>query len=53
MALSTGTRKGELLAIEWRDIQWKDCIAIIRAEDQGAQKTGFKNHSHHQLLCKN
>ncbi len=40
LALSTGLRKGELEALEWRDIQWNDRVAIIRGEAVGAGKTG-------------
>ena len=40
IALVTGCRKGELEALEWRDIQWLDKVAIIRGEDKGAGKTG-------------
>ncbi len=39
-ALATGARKGEILALQWKDIQWTDRIIIIRGEDQGAGKTG-------------
>lgn len=39
-ALATGARKGEIEALQWRDIQWADKIVIIRAEDTGAGKTG-------------
>lgn len=40
MALSTGMRRGELLALKWSDIQWKDRMIIVRAEEIGASKTG-------------
>lgn len=40
MALATGARKGESLALQWRDIYWKESIAIIRSEDAGASKAG-------------
>lgn len=40
IALSVGLRKGELEALEWRDIQWQARIAIIRGESVGAGKTG-------------
>lgn len=42
MALTTGARKGELMALQWRDIQWRESIAIIRAEATGASKTGYR-----------
>ena len=42
IALSTGARKGEILALRWKDIQWPDRMAIIRAEEVGAQKTGYR-----------
>ncbi|MCU7837013.1 MAG: tyrosine-type recombinase/integrase, partial [gamma proteobacterium symbiont of Taylorina sp.] len=41
-ALSTGLRKGELNALQWRDIQWVDRVAVIRGEDEGAGKTGYR-----------
>jgi len=42
VALSTGLRRGEVMALDYRDIMWKDRIAIIRAESTGAQKSGYR-----------
>lgn len=40
ISLSTGLRKGELEALQWRDIQWLDKVAIVRGVAVGAGKTG-------------
>ena len=40
IALSTGARPGEILAIRWEDIIFNDRIITIRGEDTGASKTG-------------
>lgn len=42
VTLATGLRRGEVMALDYRDIMWKDRIAIIRAESTGAQKSGYR-----------
>jgi len=36
MAMTTGARKGELMGLRWRDINFKDCVAYL-----GNTKNGF------------
>ena len=33
-------RRGELLALHWRDIDLQKRELVVRAEDEGARKTG-------------
>jgi len=39
-AIETGMRRGELLALLWRDVNWDGGYIIVRAEEVGASKTG-------------
>lgn len=39
-AIETCARRGELLALQWRDIDWTRRELFIRAEADGARKTG-------------
>jgi integrase len=38
--LESGCRRGELLALQWRDVHLQKREVFIRAEEAGAQKTG-------------
>ena len=38
MALDLGLRRGELLALQWRDILWDSSRVYVRAEVKGARK---------------
>ena len=39
-AIECGARKGELLAIKWRDVQYERGCIVITATERGAKKTG-------------
>jgi integrase len=39
-AIETGMRRGELLALTWRDVSFDDMTILVRAEEVGASKTG-------------
>ncbi|MDB5967883.1 MAG: Tyrosine recombinase XerC [Hydrocarboniphaga sp.] len=41
LAIETAARRGELCAMDWRDIDYEARTATIRAEELGAMKTGI------------
>lgn len=40
LALATAARLGELIALRWTDVDFKDCVATIRGIDQRGTKNG-------------
>ncbi len=43
LLIETAARRGELWAIEWRDIDYERKTLLLRGEDAGASKTGQAN----------
>jgi integrase len=39
-AIETGCRLGELLALQWGDVDWSKRTVLVRAVERGAKKTG-------------
>jgi integrase len=39
-AIETGCRLGELLALQWGDVDWSKRTVLVRAEERGARKSG-------------